>query len=36
MIQDLMIGLVSEVPHNTFVNLTDGNFTVYILPRSHA
>ena len=27
---------ISDVPHNTYVNLTDGNLTVFILPRSHA
>ena len=26
----------SGVPHNTYVNLTDGNLAVFILPRSHA
>ena len=26
----------SDVQHNTYVNLTDGNLTVLILPRSHA
>ena len=26
----------SDVPHNTYVNLTDGNLAVFILPRSHA
>ena len=26
----------SDVPHNTPVNLADGNLTVFILPRSHA
>ena len=28
--------LYSDVPHNTYVNLTDGNLAVFILPRSHA
>ena len=28
--------LISDVPHNTYVNLTDGNLTVFILQGSHA
>ena len=27
-------GFTSDVPYNTYVNLTDGNLTVFILPRS--